>query len=168
MAFNGGTHVFLAWRVGHCSSLVLCEPRCLEINRLFIHVRSWLFILVSYCIKKGLFLVFCHALSVFILVVDDLLVVASLKDFYPTLLKLQLVMICFSLFHLSHPWSKPILSILVVNHNVFELFLHKFFLSPVIEDAQLDFFEVYLLLECFKLLNFKFSKNSQECLCCHV
>ena len=132
MTFNGGTHVFLAWRVRYCSSLILRESWCFKINRLLIHVRSWLFILVSYGIEKSLFLVLCHTLCVFVLVVDDLFVVASLKDFYPTLLKLQLVMICFSLFHLSHPWSKPILSILVVNHNVFELFLHKFFLSPVI------------------------------------
>ena len=86
MTFNGGTHVFFAWRVRHCSSLILREPWCLKINGLLIHVRSWLFILVCYGIEKSLFLVFCHALSVFILVVDDLLVVASLKDLYPTLL----------------------------------------------------------------------------------
>lgn len=160
--------MFLAWRVRYSSSLILRESWCFKINRLLIHVGSWLFILVSYGIEKCLFLVFCHTLRVFVLVVDDLLVVASLKDFYPTLLKLQLVMISFSLFNLSHPWSKSILSILVVNHNVFELFLHEFFLSPVIEDALFDFFEVYLLLECFELLNFKFPKNSQESLCCHV
>ena len=160
--------MFLAWRVRYSSSLILRESWCFKINRLLIHVGSWLFILVSYGIEKCLFLVFCHTLRVFDLVVDDLLVVASLKDFYPTLLKLQLVMISFSLFNLSHPWSKSILSILVVNHNVFELFLHEFFLSPVIEDALFDFFEVYLLLECFELLNFKFPKNSQESLCCHV
>ena len=103
---------------------------------------------------------FCHTLRVFVLVVDDLLVVASFKDLYPTLLKLQLVVICFCLFHLSHPWSKPILSVFVVDNNVFELFLHEFLLTPVIEDALLYLFEVYLLLECFELLNFKFPKNS--------
>lgn len=78
------------------------------------------------------------------------------------------MVISFSLFHLSHPRSKPILPVFVVDHNVFKFFLHEFFLAPVIEDAQLDFFEVYFLLECFKLLYFKFPKNSQEGLCCHV